>query len=613
MGHEHGSDPALLGTVIYPDGSSRNYTPSLGFVAFYNDKQNESNIGFKGYVIKGQEVDLYINAHTTSSAMGRICAQFHTVLVVGFDKEGHMLFELGYKSDFGAAITEIKKNNKVTREHEDDENGDSEEMDDYLDVYDDNYDEEEFSFAYGFVEDDYEAININNEPFEGLNSEEMAEHLELLSQLQAEFGEILENPFLDLSCRDQSQVQPNCRPEFHDVCKIRRFRVKEHDEPYEIWSTIGNDIIKFPRMLEIDIREPITGCTDMKCESLYLTGSDGTKRSLILRQGVVVRYNPKFDLDGDGYFLTDQYGSFLRDINLESCKDTAGGCASNLEMIQYIRPDASVGYCDGEASSFPEDGDENGEDEEEEGGGEECNDSADFDAGFGGCDSYATGAPNHDYCAEDVDSNGVSADDACMKSCQLCEEKDEEDTKCRDNLNFSAGFGGCDTYAPGGANQDYCEHDFDESLQQTAETACPVSCDSCNASDLGDSKCQNDEDFETKYGKCDSYSLGGSNHAYCATDSDLQGVLAKDACKEACNNCGSKNKTPSLSKGASCKKSPYGLFGSENVYTFEYKMHKNLQNNMQDLGFMNALNIGADSKCSLECTSDDGPCVCYQN
>ena len=44
---------------------------------------------------------------------------------------------------------------------------------------------------------------------------------------------------------------------------------------------------------------------------------------------------------------------------------------------------------------------------------------APFDAGFGGCSTYALGQPNNGFCSTDVDSNGVVAQDACVE-CGFC-------------------------------------------------------------------------------------------------------------------------------------------------------------------------------------------------
>ena len=43
-----------------------------------------------------------------------------------------------------------------------------------------------------------------------------------------------------------------------------------------------------------------------------------------------------------------------------------------------------------------------------------------YDAGFGGCPTYAEGLDNHEFCASDVDSNGVLAAEACTE-CGSCE------------------------------------------------------------------------------------------------------------------------------------------------------------------------------------------------
>ena len=51
-----------------------------------------------------------------------------------------------------------------------------------------------------------------------------------------------------------------------------------------------------------------------------------------------------------------------------------------------------------------------------------------FDAGFGRCSTYAEGLGNNIFCDQDVDSNGVRAQDACAE-CGACVD---EDTFCID-------------------------------------------------------------------------------------------------------------------------------------------------------------------------------------
>lgn len=344
LGHEHGSDPAQLGTITYPDGNQRTYQPTFGFTAYYNDQQNEPNIGFKGYVIKGKDVNLYINAHTTSSALSRACARFHTLVLAGFDsRTGDMLFELNYKADFGSAVTNVKDKDMEGLENLEDQieasmlkmariaNGDDED--------DDNYDieiDEDQLFGYADAYEDEED-----------NEKDRMPRKTSLSRFQDAVENILSDKlnFLDLSCADQSAITADCNRRGKN-CSFRRLRTLDLNKGYEGWRTGSTDLVQFPSKLTFDIRQPITGCMDFRCEELYLTKHDGTKRTIALRKGLVVRSTRQFDSDGDGYFVTDQYGTFLRDINLSECRRQAGGCASNLELIQFIRRDASVGQCD---------------------------------------------------------------------------------------------------------------------------------------------------------------------------------------------------------------------------------------------------------------------------
>lgn len=91
FGHEHGSDPALVG-----------YTPYFGYTADKNNNQDERHEGFKGFAFRNGDTDWYFNAHFTSGLASRVCAQTHTVVVAAL-RDGEMLAELSFKADFGEA------------------------------------------------------------------------------------------------------------------------------------------------------------------------------------------------------------------------------------------------------------------------------------------------------------------------------------------------------------------------------------------------------------------------------------------------------------------------------------------------------------------------------
>jgi hypothetical protein len=286
-GHEHGSDPAIFGSVIYPNGTLKSQLQlSMGYIAYYNNRQNEPDIGFKGYAIKGETINMYFVVHSTTSSLRRACARFHTLMAYGVDKtSGDLLFEMGYKADFGSGMARKSQT------------------------------------------------------------------------------------FLQVPGCDQSEVFPGCKG---SECFVRKLRVlAEEDKGYEVWrggdnfvnlfnapqNQTLNPLLPLPLELtnfEIDIRNPITGCSDSTCKEKYYTKGDGMKRTIQFKT-VRVKYECDLDADGDGYFVTDQYGFFLRDINLASCKQqNGGGCeVANEELLQYVKPGVNV-YERGE-KYFPKD------------------------------------------------------------------------------------------------------------------------------------------------------------------------------------------------------------------------------------------------------------------
>lgn len=284
MGHEHGSDPAALGVVKYPDGVARTLQVPMGFVAHYNDQQNEPDIGFKGYHIDDPEsnVKLYIVSHTTTSSEKRQCARFHTVFVNGIDKtDNRLVFNYGFKADFGASRNRNTKDFFNTAQTCED--GTKQE-----DVFpgcrgrkcatralrgpDKNKGYEQWSFNFR---------NLNNAPFSEINS--AAAELTDLAQLAL---------------------------------------------PFDFMS------------MKFDTRNPVTGCANDECSEYYHTGQSGSKRTLHYISNVQVIYDADFDQDGDGWFVTNEYGFFMKDCNFK-----AGTClasSANKEMVQYLEPNYSV-------------------------------------------------------------------------------------------------------------------------------------------------------------------------------------------------------------------------------------------------------------------------------
>ncbi len=102
FGVEHGSDPALVGLPGW----------ALGYVARKNNDQAELLEGFKGIAIRDEKTKLgwYINIHSETGDLHRVCTQKHTVVVIVTDLTmpassypANVLARLGYKGDFGAS------------------------------------------------------------------------------------------------------------------------------------------------------------------------------------------------------------------------------------------------------------------------------------------------------------------------------------------------------------------------------------------------------------------------------------------------------------------------------------------------------------------------------
>ena len=80
-------------------------------------------------------------------------------------------------------------------------------------------------------------------------------------------------------------------------------------------------------------------CGNKKCEETLYTSQPGDNR--IVAGGLKIRCDSNFDPDGDGYFITDKYGFWLRDHKFGSDKDPNPDLG---EMLQYCKPGSQVNY-----------------------------------------------------------------------------------------------------------------------------------------------------------------------------------------------------------------------------------------------------------------------------
>jgi len=117
-------------------------------------------------------------------------------------------------------------------------------------------------------------------------------------------------------------------------------------------------------------------------------------------------------------------------------------------------------------------------------------------------------------------------------------------SECLAKPNWHAGYGACDTYAPGlitnGAeNYAYCDMDKSRTGVMASET-----CEECGTC-FRLPACASVANWHAGYGSCDTYAPGlitdgAENFAYCDLDKSRTGVMASEACEE-CGQCSISN------------------------------------------------------------------------
>lgn len=91
--HEHGSFPGLAG-----------YTARYDYTAWKNDRQDESDVGFKTYVVPAGKYYVVYTLHSDTSDFERISKEFHTVVLAVTEKStGKLMFEMSGKASSGGA------------------------------------------------------------------------------------------------------------------------------------------------------------------------------------------------------------------------------------------------------------------------------------------------------------------------------------------------------------------------------------------------------------------------------------------------------------------------------------------------------------------------------
>jgi hypothetical protein len=246
--HEHGSDPALVGLPGW----------ALEYVAAKNNNQMEIHEGFKGIAIRDTEhgYGWYINVHSETHDLHRVCTQKHTVVILVTDLKktypDNVVAMLGYKGDFGSSQT----NNDIAGKHP-------------------------LIQGAGTCPDQAAiATNVQSEYFKRIRVKSVGDGQDRNNGYENWQGGL--NSTLGLDVADW----------------------------FDGGSEKGHEFPKF----EIDIRNPSTTCNDLTCSQTVTNDSHGDERTFFV-PNLTLKYNQTIKLldpDGDGTFYTDVYGKASR-------------------------------------------------------------------------------------------------------------------------------------------------------------------------------------------------------------------------------------------------------------------------------------------------------------
>jgi len=107
--HEHGSNPALIGPVTWPYGTS--LVPAYGYVSG-KANETEGHAGFKTYVFRLQGYAWMLTHHFgTSSPQVAACHRFHALDLVIVDDAGTVQANIHWMGDYGPATANQVQNN----------------------------------------------------------------------------------------------------------------------------------------------------------------------------------------------------------------------------------------------------------------------------------------------------------------------------------------------------------------------------------------------------------------------------------------------------------------------------------------------------------------------
>lgn len=78
------------------------YKPKFGLVAWKNDREFETDAGFKSFVFQSGDYMVYFNIHAQTSVLRRVKEQYHTIsIAVTHARTQKLMLELMHKADYG--------------------------------------------------------------------------------------------------------------------------------------------------------------------------------------------------------------------------------------------------------------------------------------------------------------------------------------------------------------------------------------------------------------------------------------------------------------------------------------------------------------------------------
>lgn len=182
----------------------------------------------------------------------------------------------------------------------------------------------------------------------------------------------------------------------------------------------------------------------------------------------------------------------------------------------------------------------------------ECwdNGNSTWSSWYGECADYDVTGYNHEYCDSDTDEwTGLFASECCSE-CNQClpegsdgidpdltpiQPGDAIGSACAGSVSdWDVGYGGCETYAPGMDNAEFCLADMGENGLYAHQV-----CSECgDCVDIPECSHECPHDFRTYYDTCAGYAVGEFNHDYCEWDADMNSFdfYAEDCCTE-CGKC----------------------------------------------------------------------------